>query len=362
VKWFFDSGRHGVQRFETFKLPGTPSRHRAGASTAVIQPRTPSNRIHLVFRVVVVAALVATLVQITFGGVVRATGSGLGCPDWPLCHGRIIPPFETDTLIEWSHRLAGSALGVLTIATAALAWVFYRRDFRIVATALIGLGLVLAAGGLGGAVVLTELVWWIRLIHLTIAEAVVACMIVVLVAGWRKSEANVGREPKVRETDRFNRLLLVALTGTMVLILSGSYMVGYGAGSSCATWPLCRGELFPDGTPYAIHMGHRLLVAIVGVIIVATGISAWLRRKHRPELGWIVAILLIVFAAQVMAGAGTVWSGFATQMKAMHLGLATLVWTALVFLAAMVYLPQRFDFRLLEFGSRRATKYERLTP
>ena len=175
-------------------------------------------------------------------------------------------------------------------------------------------------------------------------------------------EDSADRVSPARETDRFNRLVLVALVGTMALILSGSYMVGYGAGSSCATWPLCRGELFPDGTAYAIHMGHRFLVATVGIVIAATAVSAWMRRTHRPELSWVAIVLLLVFGAQVMAHAGTVWSGFATEMKAVHLGLATLVWTTLVFLAVLVYMPQRFGFRLPEIGPRQKTGLERLTP
>ena len=53
----------------------------------------------------------------SIGGVVRITESGLGCPDWPLCHGRIIPPFDAATLIEYSHRLMASVVGLLVLAT-----------------------------------------------------------------------------------------------------------------------------------------------------------------------------------------------------------------------------------------------------
>lgn len=333
-----------------------------GANTAVIQSRIPSDRVHLLFRAVVVAALVAAFAQITFGGVVRATGSGLGCPDWPLCHGQIIPPFETATIIEWSHRLAGSTLGVLTIATAVLSWVYYRRDTRIVIASLLGLGLVLAAGGLGGAVVLTELVWWIRSIHLGIAEIVVACMVVVLIAGWHRREPSTDLEPAQNESDTFNRLVLVSIVGVFGLILYGSYMVGYGAGSACATVPLCRGELFPDGTAYAVHMGHRYLALMVGAIILVTAIAGWRRRKQRPELGWLAIALVAVFVAQVMAGAGTVWSGFIPQMKSLHLSLATLVWTTLMFFAVAVYIPQQFGLRIFNTGYRRESGLEGVTP
>ena len=47
-----------------------------------------------------IIAIVAAVGQVTLGGVVRATGSGLGCPDWPLCYGSIIPPLNSAALIE----------------------------------------------------------------------------------------------------------------------------------------------------------------------------------------------------------------------------------------------------------------------
>ena len=56
----------------------------------------------------------------------RATGSGLGCPDWPTCHGGIVPPQEQEALIEFSHRFVAALVGVLVIATAVFAW----RHFR----------------------------------------------------------------------------------------------------------------------------------------------------------------------------------------------------------------------------------------
>jgi len=67
------------------------------------------------------AAVIAVFFLMTFGNVVSATGSGLACPDWPLCHGSVIPPLRLDVLIEYSHRLAALAATVLIVATTVLA-------------------------------------------------------------------------------------------------------------------------------------------------------------------------------------------------------------------------------------------------
>ena len=327
----------------------------------MIQRRTPGRRIHLIFRAVAMAALIAAFTQVTLGGVVRVTGSGLGCPDWPLCHGQIIPPFEIDTLIEYTHRLSASVLSFLMLATAGMAWVYYRSNPWIVISSVAGLAMVVIAAALGGATVLTELAWWVRLIHLAVAEGVVAAMVIVSVAGWRTPEQSSAQVSNTKEADGFNRLILTTIAGVFLLILSGSYMVGYGAGSSCATWPLCNGSLFPQGAPYAIHMGHRLLSVIVGVLIIATVVAANSRGRQQPALRWAGMILAAVFVIQVMVGAGTVWMGFAPYMKAMHLSFATLVWIALMFLATLVYSRQRLPFRSVEPGPGRTSELEGLT-
>ena len=308
------------------------------------------------------AALVAAFSQVTLGGVVRVTGSGLGCPDWPLCHGRLIPPLETAALIEYSHRLSASALVVLILAVAAMAWLFYRSNYWIMVSSVLGLVLVMVAALLGGVTVFTDLSRWVVLVHLGLAEAVVACLAVVVVVSWRGAKPRADR-PEFSETYGFNLLVLATLVGAFVLILSGSYMVGQGAGSSCNTWPLCKGSLTPDGTRYVIHMGHRYLAAAVGILIVATAVSTWLRRAQRPELAWASLALAILFGAQVIAGATTVWMGFTAEMRAFHLSVATLVWVALAFLAALVFSPQRLQLRrILARSSRRVSELERATP
>ncbi|MBI2867283.1 MAG: COX15/CtaA family protein, partial [Chloroflexi bacterium] len=115
--------------------------------------RGPSRR----YAALVMTSVIATFALVILGGVVRVTGSGLGCPDWPLCHGSVIPPLNLPTLIEYSHRLAASLVSVLVLATAIVAWTARRRDRPVVLAASIAFALLIVQVILGGVTVLLEL-------------------------------------------------------------------------------------------------------------------------------------------------------------------------------------------------------------
>src|SRR5947209_2943359 len=109
------------------------------------------------FRVLAVLSLGWTFVLVVVGVVVRVTGSGLGCPDWPLCHGSPIPPLELPSLIEYSHRLSAALSVLLIAATTVAAWSWYRRDRQITLLASLAAVLVVAQSVLGAITVWLEL-------------------------------------------------------------------------------------------------------------------------------------------------------------------------------------------------------------
>src|SRR5437870_9805823 len=96
------------------------------------QPDRPT-RSHPGLRWLALATVAATYLLIVVGGLVRASGSGLGCPDWPLCYGQPVPPAQTASVIEYSHR----ALGAVASTLIALTLVFWARarqwDVRVIA-------------------------------------------------------------------------------------------------------------------------------------------------------------------------------------------------------------------------------------
>ncbi len=295
---------------------------------------------HSALRALTLAALVAAVGQVTLGGVVRVTGSGLGCPDWPLCDGRVIPSLEISTLIEYSHRLSATALGLLVLATTVMAWWSHRDNVRVTASNTAALALVVVAALLGGITVLTELAWWMVLVHLGVAELAVACLVVAVVAAWNADSKTGPVRTGPGELNRYYSLLVVTLVGLFAVILFGSYMVGRGYGSVCATWPLCNGSVLPQGEAFLVHMSHRISVALVGVSIAGTAAAAWSRKDQQPSLAMIALVAAGLFIVQAAIGAATVWTGFSLPLKSLHLSVATLLWMSIVLLAAVTFLPQ----------------------
>ena len=132
--------------------------------------------------VLLAVAVVGLVLQITLGGVVRVTGSGDGCPDWPQCFGRWYPPFEYHAILEYSHRSVGSLVGLVIVGATVRVWIKHRGD-RVVAWLVTAcLTLIAVVGGLGGAVVLNELDPAIRTVHLMLAQFVVLLAALALVA------------------------------------------------------------------------------------------------------------------------------------------------------------------------------------
>src|SRR2546429_6148610 len=126
------------------------------------------------FRVLSVATALVTYALVVLGGVVRVSGSGLGCPDWPLCHGRLLPPLDLHAIIEYSHRTTASLASTLIVLTAVVAWLAWRKRRDIVIPAMVALGLLVVQVVLGAVTVRLELPPMIVLAHLATAMALLA--------------------------------------------------------------------------------------------------------------------------------------------------------------------------------------------
>ena len=282
----------------------------------------------VLFRRLAVLTAVFAYVQIALGGVVRVSGSGLGCPDWPLCHGRPYPPADAHAIIEYSHRAVGSVTGVLIIATVVLAWVVWRTRRPIVAwlatASLVG---VVGEGLLGAEVVRNELASWLVLVHLALAMIILGFLVATAVTAMPASSG--AADPNYRS------LAAIAAAATYLLLLTGSTVVASGADEACHSWPLCGSGFTPDFAGVnAYTMLHRGAVLIIGALLL----FVLVRGIRQPGLRAVSIATLLVLALQVAVGAGAAITNSAL-FNGFHVALATLVWAG-VLTTALLTLPR----------------------
>ena len=281
---------------------------------------------------------ISVFVLVIIGGVVRVTESGLGCPDWPLCYGKVLPPLEYTAIIEYTHRFVASVIvGPLVLATAIVALLRYRHDRWVWVPGAISVPLLIVQGLLGGITVLTHLPGEIVALHLGTAEALLAVCLFLTVASYRTPIARVSEV----KGDGSHRWAIAATIGVYVVIISGAVVTAMGATGACVTWPLCQGSAFPMHHLTAIHMFHRYVVLVLGILLLYAVWRCGANKGGDNTLRWLAGLTLLSFIAQVLIGALTIWLDFQAHWRALHLTAATAVWAAAVGMAMVAYLNAR---------------------
>lgn len=287
------------------------------------------------FRWLALGAAVTTFCLIVIGGIVRVTGSGMGCGDhWPLCNGLWFPPLDLPTFIELSHRLGTTLVTPLVLGTAFFAWRSYKHVRWIVAPALWAVALLVLQILLGALTVRLALPPAIVALHLANALALLALLLVVTVVAFQYE-----KDPRLGQSlfhfDKLSGLVGVTALGVYGLIITGALVTAGRAAAACAGWPLCNGALTPTTALGWLHMGHRYVAGAVGLLVVAAVLQAWrLRRADAPVLV-AAAVTGTLFVAQIVVGAFNVLRSFPVFLNGLHIATASAVWAGMVVFAVL---------------------------
>lgn len=273
-----------------------------------------------------------TFAIVVMGGVVRVTGSGDACPDWPLCHGTIIPPFEVRIWIEWTHRLIAAVASPSILALALWVSARYRRDRLLFRSMWLAVGLLVFQIVLGGMVVLFGLPGALVGIHLANALLIWSAVLLVSLFAHRPWRTVIPRnEP------RLLRLIVWSALGVYALIFSGTVVTGMQYNIACNGWPLCSGGLLPASLPQAINITHRYVAAAIGVVLMVMFARVWRASADMPVLRRALLLALALFLAQVTVGALNVLSLFNPFWNALHLMLAAATWGGIFVLLVVAW-------------------------
>ena len=286
----------------------------------------------LEYRYFAVLTTAVTYALIVLGGTVRSTGSGTACPDWPLCHGKVVPQFEYHVMIEYSHRLVASLVGFLIVGMMIWGWRRYPGQPLYRGGAVLVIVLLAGQVLLGGATVKTETAATAVAAHLTMALGLFSTLILMTVAAFLLDSG--GSLPRlggpIGQVRGLLTLPLVTLVGLFTLIIVGAYVSQMAAGLVYPDWPLFDGTIVSSGGRLAdIHYAHRILAVVVGLLLLGL---AWQVFDEETRIVPLFALgaAATLYVAQVLVGASNIWFELATPVRILHLALASAVWGALV--------------------------------
>jgi heme A synthase len=265
----------------------------------------------------------------TVGAFVRASESGLGCPDWPACHGQLVAGGH-HALIEELHRWVATALVVGVIGLALMVFRDHRHERRVTRAVVWMLALLALQVVLGGVTVLLRNVSWTVVAHYGGAALLVAS--ITLVAARL---AFPTAEPAPH--DSFSRLIGWFVWLSFGLLLAGSAVANTDSHTSCGRgFPLCDGSLAPSLDHHVIiNLTHRIWAGAMLVLALWALLRSRRDRAGVPSIKWAAAVVAILYLIQAGLGIAVVGVGENTAIEVLHSSIASLTWVALATLLSL---------------------------
>lgn len=290
------------------------------------------------FQKLAALTLGTAILLVTVGVIVRATDAGLGCPDWPLCHGQLLPPLDDPKAwIEWLHRTIAAVIGFQILGLAVLAIRDHRSRPSLLWPSVAAVGLVGFQAWLGRETVRLGNSGESVTAHLAAAMLLVGLLVFVTVRAGYPVDL-----PRRGASQRFTLLATFAAVATFALLLFGSNVTATDSALVFPDWPLMGGSLVPPlAEASAAHILHRWVAAIVGLIVLAVAVVAWRGRRTEPQLARAAVLAAGLFAVQVVIGGLQVLTRLSEWSQTLHLALGAGIWALLVGLATASYLSAR---------------------
>ncbi len=296
------------------------------------------------FRQIGMITIIAVYFLILVGGIVRASGAGMGCPDWPTCFGQLVPPTHesqlppnyheiyaergyanTDfnpvkTWTEYLNRLSGVAIGILIILTAWYSRVYLKGDKAVFYLSMSILFLVGFQGWLGSAVVASNLQPFMITLHMLVALLIVALLIYVIARSQREfiAKINTAALPK-----SVKKLLIIAMGLTLLQVAMGT-QVREAVDLIANNHGYIERQHWRDSFPIIFYI-HRSFSAI---ILFTNAWIVWKIYNGLPKdhllFPFAIGLITLIISA-ILAGVTLDRLGMPPAAQPIHLLIATLI-------------------------------------
>jgi len=273
------------------------------------------------------ASVIVALGTVMLGSWTRINGAGMTCPDWPLCHGMLIPSMADGTVWEWTHRLLAFCVAPLVVAVMVAAWrVRDRSPFITPTLGVIG-ALFVVQCILGAATVHLSNSPTSVVLHWGTAMAFVASLCAMMLFAVDLDTTGA------RDASRSELALTGMLAGTacvsFVTMCIGAYVSSSGDGLACLSIPGCAGNVVFFNQGQYVQMLHRFVAAGTLFCAVASFALTWIRPSSLRVRAAVSAGLFLVFV-QVVLGLLNVALRLPMDLREAHAFNAALLFLAFV--------------------------------
>lgn len=255
-------------------------------------------------------AVVSTIgmVFILLGGaLVTKTDSGAGCgTSWPLCNGQLVPSDITPELvIELSHRLVSSVIGITVLSLAVLSWVFIGHIREVKFLSFLSVFFLIFQGLLGAAAVVWGQSDFVLALHFGISLISFATVFLLMLLIFEVDKKFDTTSLYIEKSDRIQIYWLTIFT--TIVVYTGALVRHVDANLVCGSWPFCVNNnpfAFSDYTFHQwVQMGHRFLAGILFVWTLVFFFQIIKKYRHNRVMywGWLSTMILILM--QVVFGA-----------------------------------------------------------
>jgi cytochrome c oxidase assembly protein subunit 15 len=257
-------------------------------------------------KISVYATMVGMFLVLLMGTLVTKTESGRGCgDDWPLCHGKFIPAYTIESMIEYSHRFVAGVVGLLILITVILVFMATnRKDARWYAAG--GFFFTFLQAILGAMAVKWPQSSSVLALHFGFSLLAFSfCLLLYLVVKGRSTAPSM-----IRMSPRLKLAIWIVAIYCYGVVYLGAFVRHTKAVGGCVGWPLCNGQVIPDLTlgATAIVFAHRLAALVFFICVILLWRMAG-RQFGRAGAVYATATRVVVFTVlQVLSGALVTYS------------------------------------------------------